>query len=408
MAGSSTQMVSPDFRVRLAAEVDTWRRDGVITPQQAEAILERYQASGTATTVFRLAPLTNFLTIAGSIVVGLGLVLAFTVWWPDLPRWFRVVSLLGGPSLVIAIGSWMQFRWKVLPRTGAALILLGTLLFQAALFPLVQLFGKPIDSPPILLAGSAVAVLLAYRINSRAVLTFGLLDALAWLGTEMGKTYQSSPQNFAIPLVYVLAGVVIYAASRRQRPKGYEAIYQVLGLLAILIPSYVLSFGFFWHAAEDQNWAGVHPPLWFGIAVLVSMAAAGTLAVGRRDWTSFVECGTLVAAALVVGLTAYRPGWAGAYALLFNAVFFWLAIFTCVRGYLDGAQRFVNAGLALLTIGILTRYTDMFWGRLPTSAFFLTGGAVLLGGGTGVEYLRRRLLRSMESKVGAPGAYQAH
>jgi len=60
-------------------------------------------------------------------------------------------------------------------------------------------------------------------------------------------------------------------------------IYSALGLLAVLIPIYVLTFGDFWNAAQQQHLSRLEIPIWFIIGVLAGGIAAGSLAVNRRQ-----------------------------------------------------------------------------------------------------------------------------
>lgn len=68
-------------------------------------------------------------------------------------------------------------------------------------------------------------------------------------------------------------------------------------------------------------------------------------------------------------------------------------------------MRFVNAGVAFLALGLITRYCDTFWPVLPQSIFFMTGGLVLLSVAGGLEILRRRLLSGIRHRgLGEVGA----
>jgi uncharacterized membrane protein len=178
--------------------------------------------------------------------------------------------------------------------------------------------------------------------------------------------------------------------------RRFEAIYQGLGLITIFAPTYVLTYPSFWSAARDHHLASLHVPLWLTGAVLLAIVAAASLLVGRfQERLVRVEAGVFAAIALTVGLVAHEPGWSGGYALLYNLLFFGLAMLTCIRGYLEGEARYVNAGIVFLALWLITRYCDTFWPLLPQSAFFMGGGLVLLGVAGGLELLRRRLLSAM-------------
>lgn len=392
--------IDGEFRDRLAVEVEAWQREGLITPAQATAIRARYALRGTAARAVRIGSVAAFVSIVGAIVLGLGVILFFAANWSRLPDWFKVLLVFAGTGGAYAAGYQLQFRSRSLPRVGAALILLGAILFQSGIFLLEQIYNMPVDSPIALLLGAAGILPLAYAVNSPLVLVLALLDWFIWLGWELSRRFPDSPQQFAVPLMYLLAGVIVYALGglhrlRRDR-HGFMAVYQVLGLAAIFLPAYVLSFGGLWDEVSRRELGSFVAPAWFAGAVLLALLGAASLLTARReDRTAPVEAAVFAVVALAAALTAWAPGLAAGYALLFNAVFFGLALLAGVRGYLEGEARFINIGIAALALGLITRYFDTFWGLLPGSAFYIIGGLVLLAVAAGLERLRQRLLAGM-------------
>lgn len=397
-----------DFRGRLAVEVDAWQRDGLITAEQARGILARYELRGAAARAFRLGPVAAFISVIGAIVLGTGVVYFFAANWQVLPAWFKVLLVFASTGAAYAAGYWLQFRSRALPRVGAGLILLGALLFQAGIFLLAQIFNMPVDSPVTLLLGAIGILPLAYAVGSWLVLVLGLADALAWLAWHLLDRFAETPERYALPLMYILAGVLLYAAGSlhrlRRDPHGFVPVYQVVGLLAIVVPAYVLTFGAFWEAAQREDLSTLRVPVWFSAAIVLALLGAASLLVDRRDAFGVVEAAVFAVIVLIVAVVGYAPHWADSYALVFNAVYFGLALLMVVRGHLEGEARFVNLGIPILAIGLITRYIDVFWDLLPRSAFYIVGGLVLLAIAAGLERLRRRLLAEMG---GPPGRLPA-
>ena len=60
-------------------------------------------------------------------------------------------------------------------------------------------------------------------------------------------------------------------------------------------------------------------------------------------------------------------------------------------GYQREDMQIVNTGMFWLSVLIIVRYFDFFWGLLPRSLFFMVGGLVLVLGGIGLEKKRRQL-----------------
>jgi uncharacterized membrane protein len=101
--------------------------------------------------------------------------------------------------------------------------------------------------------------------------------------------------------------------------------------------------------------------------------------------------GAMLALAAIV---ATWPEWSG-YAVVFNAAYFAVAAGIVTRGYANADERYINLGLATVALGLLTRYCDVFWSLLASSAFFLIGGALLLALAFALERFRRELVRGM-------------
>ncbi|HEX8918893.1 MAG TPA: DUF2157 domain-containing protein [Chloroflexota bacterium] len=390
------------FRSRLAVEIRGWERDKLIDGNQASAILSRYYGGGAQRMLraFRLNAATVFISLLGAAVLGAGVILFFAANWTVLPSWSKAVLVFGATGTAYAAGYIIQFRWRVLPRLGASLIVLGAILFQAGLFLLAQIYNLPVDNPIMLLLGAAGILPLAYVLGAAELLLLGLADALGWVGWVLEQHYPNTPESYAVPLAYILLGIVVYALGHlhelRSGMRQFSRIYSALGLLTILIPVYVLTFGDFWRAAQEQNLSHLHIPLWFTAGVLVALAAAGTLGMKRwNDRAARLEVAAFGCTALAVGLVAAQPQWAGRYPLLFNLLFFGIAVLVGVRGYIDNRAHLINISIPLIALGLMSRYFDMFYSQLGTSSFFMVGGALLLAVGAGMEWLRRRLLSSM-------------
>ena len=83
--------------------------------------------------------------------------------------------------------------------------------------------------------------------------------------------------------------------------------------------------------------------------------------------------------------------------LIYNLVLFAGIIGLIFLGYFRGEGSFVNIALIFFGLAIIGRYIDLAWGFLPTSAFFVIGGFLLLGGGFLLERLRRKTLKQMQA-----------
>ena len=156
-----------------------------------------------------------------------------------------------GTLLALAAAACLGYAWRRLPpfAWGSAapthlgadyVLLLGVLLIAADLGYLeVQLHLLGAEWPYHLLFAAAVAFLLAYRFDSRAVLSLALTSFAAWRGVAVSLSFAARSAS-SIPAVranalacgalFVAAGI---ASVRSARKPHFEPVYVRLGLLLL-------------------------------------------------------------------------------------------------------------------------------------------------------------------------------
>ncbi len=74
------------------------------------------------------------ISVLGSILVGIGVLLFIAANWSEIPRFAKLgiifVSLLASHGT----GYWLRYEKKSYPRVGASLILLGSILLESGIF----------------------------------------------------------------------------------------------------------------------------------------------------------------------------------------------------------------------------------------------------------------------------------
>jgi hypothetical protein len=216
------------------------RRDGILTEAQARP-LER-AARGELVSVE--AELRTLL-YAGVILIttGVGLFLK--------ENHDRLGPVAIGTLLALAAAACLVYAWRRLPAftwgsAGAThlgadyVLLLGVLLIGADLGYLeVQLHLLGAEWPYHLLTGAVVAFLLAYRFDSRSVLSLALTSFAAWRGVAVSLSFAARSAStipavranaLACGAVFVAAGI---ASARTARKPHFEPVYVRLGLLLL-------------------------------------------------------------------------------------------------------------------------------------------------------------------------------
>ncbi len=396
-----------EYRERLAHEATTWRRDGLISKAQEHAILARIGADEPkAIGALRLGWLVTAVAVVGAIVLSAGIVLLFASNWDQMPDAFRTGALLTGTLLAYGSGYALIYR-SDMQRIGSALLLLGALLYEASVFLVAQIYNMPVDSPVLWLLAAVGTFPLAYLFESRIILLLGIANATAWVVAEMVHRYPDSPETQAALIVVGVAGVVLYAIgplhAGRRSIERFGAVYAFTGILVLLGLVYVFTFDEVWRDVIDSTQPYAAPSEVYISIGLAALIVGGTWWQARRDIERTIEAAAQAGLLALAAIVATWPTWTG-YALIFNAVYFAVACALVARGYLRADERYVNAGLAALALGLLTRYVDVFWSQLAGSAFFIVGGLLLFAIAFSIERFRRSLLRDFEHRAPHPDA----
>jgi uncharacterized membrane protein len=393
-----------EYRERLAHDVAAWERQGLITDAQERAILARYGAGEPkAVGVLRLGWFVTAVSIIGALVLAGGVVLLFASQWQSMPTSFRAGLVFAGVLASYGSGYALTYRYDM-QRIGSALILLGVLLYEAGLFLLAQIYNMPIDNPgPLFLLAAIGAFPLAYLFGSRIIMLLALANLTVGVTTELIARYPDSPKTQSALIVIATLGIAFYAIGRlhalHRELERFVETYVFTGLLTLLALIYIFSFDEPWSAMMD---AGVKsyaaPPVVYVSVLLALVLAAAQWLLLPRNVEADIETGIEVVLLAVAAVAAIWPGWTG-YAVVFNAAYFAIAGGLVTRGYLRGDERYINAGLAVVALGLITRYVDVFWSLLAGSAFFIIGGALLLAVAFAMERARRGLIRAMDTGV---------
>jgi uncharacterized membrane protein len=402
-------MDEQEYRERLARDAAAWRRGGLITEQQEQALLTRSGARAVETVrALRLGWFATAVSIVGAIAVAAGVVLLFATNWEQMPSWFRAGAVFAGMTLAYGLGYALIYRHNM-QRIGSALILLGVLLYEAGLFLIAQIYNMPVENPgPLFLLAALGAFPLAYLFGSRIIMLLALANVTGGVFAELESRYPDEPKAESVLIVIAALGIAFYAIGRMHALRGelehFAEIYVFSGLLALLGLVYVFTFDEPWSAMID---AGVEsyaapPVVYVSIALALALVAAQWL-LRPREIEANIDTGAQAALLALAAVVATWPDWTG-YSIVFNGAYFAISAGLVTRGYLRGDERYINAGLLVVAIGLLTRYVDVFWSLLAGSAFFMIGGLLLLGVAFALERMRRGLVRAMADETAPKGA----
>lgn len=250
------------------------RREGILTDAQAGP-LERVARGDLVSVEAEL----RTLLYAGVLLVTTGVGLFLKENHERLGP-VAIATLIGLAAAGCLFYAWRRltpFSWGTAGAThlGADyVLLLGMLLIGADLGYLeYQLHLLGADWPYHLLLASAIAFFLAYRFDSRSVLSLALTSFAAWRGVAVSLSFAArgaagTPavrwNALACGALFVVAGV---ASVRLKRKPHFEPVYVRLGLLLVFGGLLSGVFG-----GYRSNWIAWELPLFAAAAVVIVVA----------------------------------------------------------------------------------------------------------------------------------------
>ena len=403
------------FARRLRDEVREWESDGIISAEQAEAIRERYAADAPEPSGSAIGNrVVTVIAIMGAVLIGLGIIAFIAANWSEIPKLAKLALMIVGTPAIYVIGWFVGYRWDY-SRIGAAILLLGAIAFGASIHLVAQAYHVPVNHPVLVPLWFVGVVPLAYITRSRPMLGLSIILFLAAAGFRAQAWVPdlwNEEMIVMIPGLLVL-GVFLFAAGRSHArfsyTRAFARMYDLAGLLVASAAIYILSFSDLWEEIDRHapNFSALSVEFWL---VVGCVGAAASGAIGTAVWRDgrsasgqiWWEAGAVaamgvIAAAMWLGL-AFGGEWLW---WVFNLVMLAGVLAMIAAGYHWNRAYLINLAVPIFAITLFTRYFEFGFGLLGQSVAFIVAGVILLAGGFGMEYLRRRLVRRMRESGAA-------
>lgn len=394
--------MAQSFAGRLRHETEGWVRDGLVSAEQAEAIVARYRYSESGPWYAR--PIAIFSLLGGALLVG-GFALLVAHNWDEIPRWAKLGGVVA--LLLAAHAGGLILRARDYAKTAEGLFVLGGGLLLVGIGLVGQLYnlaGRPSDA---ILLWWALLLPAAYALPTMALgglawigasVWFWLLvlDRTSWLGRDIAL-------HGTLATVAVGAGGVLAWALGALHGDGEfrraRQFLEQLGLLVILVALVPLGFLGQHSGGWSSGDAGRWPPAVLSLLLLAAVAVAVATLRLPRD-RPIVRAGLPAAILLVVlflfivvwALTQRAPagtvralGWAS-WALLFA-----VGLALILYGARWDRTSWINWGIVWVGVDAVARYVELFGTMLQTSALFFATGLFVLALGWALELMRRRI-----------------
>ncbi len=372
------------------SRLERWRQAGLIDPSGAEAIRawERAQPGR------RRLRVPVLVAIAlGGVLVAAGLLLFVSTHWEALAPSQRFALLL---ALVVGLHGGAAAVEERFPPLAVSLHGVGTVTLGAGLFLAGQLFHLKAHWPLGLLLWAIGAGLGWVLLRQWPQLALLALLGPAWLLSEWQRAVDAATEALQrgsgdpTAVLAPAAGLVLLSLCYLAAPAGAGPAPAARRVLLWLGGLGLLPAGLLWQLFTHRAPATAPLPLalaFCGWAVaLGAPLLLGLRLRGRRAWPLAVAIGWLLPGVALAWSTQQD---AGVFTHLWWAVGGLLLV---AWGVMEGRSERVNLGAALIAIDVLAFYVSQVMDSLGRSASLIGLGVLFLGGGWGLELLRRQLV----------------
>ena len=159
------------YRKRLSADLDKWIAGGLVSAEQRSPILATLPPANER-------PAASILAWAGAVLAGLAVIAFMAANWDFIPRFFRLLVILGVFWGALYGALWCEKNGK--PKSRQASLLFAVLVFASGLGLVGQMYNLAGDPSDVLLAAGLAGLLLGAAGRSGPATATGLLFSGAW------------------------------------------------------------------------------------------------------------------------------------------------------------------------------------------------------------------------------------
>lgn len=236
------------FEKRLKEEVELWLEEGLISAEQKEHLLVRYQVLEEADETAGPGKLITTVSMLGAILIGAGIVLFIASNWSEVPRWGKLFMIFSSMLTCYGLGFYLGYEKKTYPTVGGALIFLGSIMFGAGIFLISQIYHMTFYYPNGPLLWGLGILSLAYLFRYTTIMALAILDMLIWVCMK-ASVMMPEAEYFGNIMPYItlllMAGISLWTIGLMHKRfvllRDLSGPYIVTGMLTAYSMAYVLT-----------------------------------------------------------------------------------------------------------------------------------------------------------------------
>jgi len=400
--------------------VQKWLGEGTINDQQAEVILkdlknEKKSASS--------AKMVTTISVVGAVLLGLGAIMLVASNWQTMPNMMKVLLMVGSTFLAYFCGYNLKYNKATLPKVGAALLLLGGMLFGASIFVIAQIYHVNANRHTLVLIWIVANLPLVYAFLSQEIACLVAILFFVWVPSFVYQNIAASrafENIMAFPILFLVSGVLLYGIGGLHYMKDslsqIARIYRLVALSVILMCLFLLTFNTF-SGSYQNTWGTSYSVVSYlekvttNFKIWVALAGVAGFVISivnfgmerseeRLNLLEACASTILISCAL---LLLFLPSSTNIYMWLFNILYISLVGTVTYYGFEREDVNLTTLGLRCIGIFIIAKYFDFFWQLFSRSMFFIIGGLILVYGGIYLERLRLKAQESFKKGEAAHG-----
>jgi uncharacterized membrane protein len=241
--------ISDGVRHWLSGEITSWVAEGIISRDQSERILSRYESASEIADRKHSAATFVLMGLAG-LMVGLAALLLVGYNWSDMPAGVKLGILFGSLLAAHGLGFWLRFGMDA-RRSSELAFFLGCLLFGVGIWQVAQIFHIQSHYPNGIWIWALGTLVIALCLDTPLLHALFVALMAIWAGMEIlnfpdlgswlfGRWHGIPNGGYSLPLL-VLPGLLW--SYRKQS-------VMTVGLYVPLLAWWVAIQPFAWHCSE--------------------------------------------------------------------------------------------------------------------------------------------------------------